>query len=387
MPVYRPLPRSARSRIVRIILHPTVHAMRTTLTLMGLLGFLSTTPGQDAPTRLFASGKEGYPRYRIPALLLAPSGDLLAVCEGRKGGRGLTGKVDIVLKRSADQGKTWSSLVLVAADGDNTVGNPCLLLDRTSGTIWMGLTRSLGTDTEEQIVAGTSKERTRVLVMSSKDSGKTWSEPRDISATARDSKWTWYGTGPGVGVQLASGRLVIPSYHAHEADRVYRAHMVYSDDHGKTWKRGASIGRDVSEGTVLERRDGLLLNARTIEGKERRAIAISKDGGETWGAVEHSPDLYDSHCQGSLARLTDAADGRPRWLFANPAGPGRRDLTVRLSFDEGKTWPRSKLLQTGDSQYSSLAALPDRRVGCLFDRWDAGNYQLDFTRFRPDELK
>lgn len=360
--------------------------MRHTLAAVALLFFLPESRAQDAPTHLFVSGKEGYPRYRIPSLLVAPNGDLLAVCEGRKDGGGLKGKIDIVMKRSGDLGKTWSKLVVVAADGENTLGNPCLLIDRKTDTIWMGMTRSLGADTEEGIVAGTSKERTRVLVVSSKDSGKTWGEPRDISDTARDPRWTWYGTGPGTGIQLKSGRLVIPSYHAHEKDKVYRSHMVFSDDGGKTWKRGDAVGRQIGECHVVERQDGSVsLNARTNEGKERRAVAVSKDGGATWSEAEHDA-LFDPHCQGCLLRLPDA-DGKPRWLFSNPAGPKRRDLTVRLSHDEGKTWPRSKLLQAGDAQYSSLALLPDGSVGCLFDRWESGNYQLFYTRFRLDELK
>jgi len=360
--------------------------MRPLLAIALLLASLAQSQAQDAPVHLFVSGKEGYPRYRIPSLLVAPNGDLLAVCEGRKDGGGLKGNIDIVMKRSTDLGKTWSKLEVVASDGDNTLDNPCLLTDKKTGTIWLGLTRSLGTDTEEGIVAGTSKERTRVFVISSKDSGKTWSEPRDISETARDPKWTWYGTGPGSGVQLKSGRLVIPSYHSHEKDKVYRSHMVFSDDGGKTWKRGDAVGRQIGECHVVEKQDGgLILNARTNEGKERRAIARSKDGGETWSEAEHDA-LYDPHCQGCLIRLPDA-DGKPQWLFSNPAGPKRRDLTVRLSFDEGKTWSRSKLIQAGDAQYSSLALLPDGTIGCLFDRWESGNYQLYYARFRLDDLK
>ncbi|MCE9562767.1 MAG: glycoside hydrolase [Planctomycetes bacterium] len=360
--------------------------MRPVLAIALLLAFIVESQAQDAPVHLFVSGKEGYPRYRIPSLLVAPNGDLLAVCEGRKDGGGLKGKIDIVLKRSSDLGKTWSKIVVVASDGDNTLGNPCLLADRKTGMVWMGLTRSLGTDTEEGIVAGTSKERTRVLVTSSKDSGKTWSEPLNISETARDPKWTWYGTGPGTGIQLKSGRLVIPAYHAHEKDGIYRSHMVFSDDGGKSWKRGDAVGRQIGECHVVEKQGGgLVLNARTNEGKERRAVAVSKDGGETWSEAEHDA-LFDPNCQGCVIRLPDA-DGKPRWLFSNPAGPKRRDLTVRLSTDEGKTWPRSKLLQAGDAQYSSLTLLSDGTVGCLFDRWEAGNYQLYYTRFRLDELE
>jgi len=345
---------------------------------------------QDVPAShlLFDSGKEGYKRYRIPALLTTPGGTVLAFCEGRKGGGGLTGDIDIVVKRSEDSGKTWSPLQVVADDGPHTLGNPCPVVDQKAGTIWLALTRSHGGDTEEQITAGTSRETTRVWITFSKDDGKTWAPPRDISTSARKSTWTWYGTGPGVGIQLKSGRLVIPSYHAEAGTRTYRSHMIYSDDHGKTWKLGADVGEMVSECQVAERSDGsLVLSTRTMKGKERRTIALSKDGGQTWSATSQDDSLYDPACQAMLFRLTEAGPKRTsRWLYSHPAGPKRRDLTVRLSYDEGRTWPIAKLLRAADSQYSCLALLPDQCIGCLYDCWVDGNYRLFFTRFSLDWL-
>jgi sialidase-1 len=110
-----------------------------------------------APTslRLFHSGQEGYPRYRIPSLLMTAKGSVLAICEGRKDGRGLTGNIDIVIKRSVDNGRTWNPLAVVADDGEHTLGNPCAVVDRRDGRIWLLLTRSHGKDVEDDIVAGT----------------------------------------------------------------------------------------------------------------------------------------------------------------------------------------------------------------------------------------
>jgi sialidase-1 len=336
---------------------------------------------------LFDSGRDGYGRYRIPSLVVTPSATVLAICEGRKDGGGLTGNIDLVLRRSRDGGKSWSPLEVVADDGANTLGNPCVLVDQSTKTVWLAFTRSLGTDTEEQIVAGTSRERTRVLLTKSTNDGEDWTEPIDISAMARQPGWTWYGTGPGAGIQLKSGRLVIPAYHAEEQTGVYRSHMVYSDDHGRTWKCGDPVGEHCGECHVVERLNGdLVLNARSNQGPQRRVTAVSRDGGASWTKATYDAALYDPHCQACAIRIPSAAGEVSRWLFSHPAGPGRRDLTVRLSHDEGQSWPVAKRLRTGDSQYSSLASLPDGSLGCLYDCWIDGNYRLLFVRFSESWL-
>lgn len=174
---------------------------------------LVTAAGPDQ-VLLFDSGRDGYGRYRIPSLIVTPSGTVLALCEGRKNGGGLTGDIDLVARRSTDSGKSWSPLEVIADDGANTLGNPCAVVDRSTKTVWLAYTRSLGSDTEE-----------------------------------------------------------------------------------------------------------------------------------------------------------------------HPAGPGRRNLTVRVSFDDGGTWPIAKRLREGDAQYSCLAKLPDGSIGCLYDCWENGNYRLFFVRF------
>lgn len=357
--------------------------------LAALLSFSWTAFAEPTTTTLlFDSGKEGYRRYRIPSLLTTAAGTVLAFCEGRKGGGGLTGDIDIVVKRSEDSGKTWQPLAVVADDGAETLGNPCPVIDRSDDTIWLALTRSRGEDTEDAIVNGKSPA-TRIMVTFSKDDGKNWAPLRDISAAGRKSNWTWYGTGPGIGIQLKSGRLLIPSYHAEAESKIYRSHMLFSDDHGKTWQLGDSVGDMVSECQVAERRDGgLVLSMRTLTGKGQRTIALSKDSGQTWSQTVLDANLYDPGCQASLFRWsTGGEQNKPFWLYSHPAGPkGRRDLTVRFSGDEGRSWTTSKLLRAGDSQYSCLAAMPDRSLGCLYDCWVDGNYRLFFVRFGADWL-
>jgi len=334
---------------------------------------------------LFHSGKEGYARYRIPALLAAPDGSLLAFCEGRKDGGGLNGDIDLILKRSADSGRTWGPIERIMDDGDNTLGNPCPVIDRSNGTLWLAYTRSLGSDVENEIVKGTSRERTRVLITHSKNSGRTWSKPIDLTARLRRENWAWYGTGPGIGIQLKDGRLVIPAYHSVLPSGDYESHLIYSDDHGKTWKLGGTVGGNSSECQVAQRRDGTLyLNARTLRRTQYRTIATSRDRGASWSRPQFDKALFDPPCQAALLVLP--GQKRPLWLFSHPAGPKRRNLTVRVSFDEGLTWPRSRLLVAGDAQYSSLALLPDGRLGCLFESWRNDNYQILFARFEKKWL-
>ena len=204
----------------------------------------------QAPQRvmLFDSGKEGYyPRHRIPVVIVAPNKDVLAFSEGRVGGGGFTGDIDIVVKRSSDSGKTWGPVKKIADNGPHTFGYPTPVIERQTGTLWLLFTRSRGDDLEKDIVTGTSKERTGVFIMSSKDSGITWSAPRDISATTRRPEWTWYGLGSGIGLQLQSGRLVIPAYHNVEGTRDFSSHVIYSDDRGETWQLGGDVGGETGE--------------------------------------------------------------------------------------------------------------------------------------------
>lgn len=342
---------------------------------------------------LFVSSQQPYPRFRIPALIVTPKGTLLAFCEGRRGGRGLFGDIDIVVRRSSDNGQTWKKLEVVADDGTDTLGNPCPVIDQKTGTLWLLMTVSPGELSEEQICDGAAKLGTRVLVTSSTDDGVTWAKPRDITSEAKQPEWTWYGTGPGVGIQLASGRLFIPSYHAEPKTKTYRSHSLFSDDAGQTWQIGTSLGDHTSESAALQRADGsLYYSARTVVGKEERTVGNSADQGKTFEQVGFDSTLYDSHCQASLLALSPAAieqlaaennsidESKPLWIYSYPAGPERRNLTFRTSTDEGRTWTNPKLLQDGDAQYSSLAELPDGTIGCLFEAWRDKNYQLYFAR-------
>jgi sialidase-1 len=340
-------------------------------------------------THVFVAGERGYHTYRIPSLYVTPNGTLVAFCEGRKHARSDTGDIDLVLKRSFDNGATWEAMQVIADGGPNTVGNPCPVVDRDTGTIWLPLTRNLGEDKESQIMARTSKGTREVLIMKSTDDGATWSEPVEITETTKSPDWTWYATGPGCGIQLASGRLLIPCDHAVAVSKMYRSHVIYSDDNGESWQLGGVVGDKVNECQVVELQDGsLLINMRSYHQEDCRAIATSKDGGLTWSQVTLDQTLMEPVCQASLLRFTDERTyTKNRLLFSNPASTTRINLTVRLSYDEGKSWPVSKALYEGPSAYSALAVLPDMTIGCLYERGSKTPYEtITFSRFPVEWL-
>jgi sialidase-1 len=350
-------------------------------------------PVQSTP---FVSGTEGYNTFRIPAIAVNGVGHLLAICEGRKGGGGDAGDIDTVCKLSEDGGKTWGRLGVIWDDRTNTCGNPCVVRDVETGVIWLLQTWNRGDDRESQIINQTSQDTHRVFVSSSSDDGRTWSKAREITSYVKLTNWTWYATGPGAGIQLQHGphmgRLVIPCDHIEAGTKQYFSHVIYSDDHGKSWKLGGTTPSDqVNECEVVERADGaLLLNMRSYDpAKKARQSAISRDGGRTWAEQKIVPELVDPICQASIRRLSWPQVGRPGVvLFANAASQRRERMTVRASFDDGQTWPVARLLTAQPAAYSCLVALPDGSIGLLYESGPKHPYQaVVFSSFTLDWLK
>jgi sialidase-1 len=350
-------------------------------------------------TPVFVGGTDGYHTYRIPALLVSRKGTLLAFCEGRKNSRSDTGDIDLLVRRSTDGGKTWSSQQVVWDDGANTCGNPCPVVDQTTGVIWLPLTWNHGEDPERQINSGAGKDTRRAFLCHSEDDGLTWSKPQEITAAVKRPEWRWYATGPGVGIQLKrgpwKGRLLIPCDHTDPSPddpAGDRSHVIYSDDHGKIWQLGGTITPAVNECQVVELADGtLMMNMRNYgRAQNMRAVATSTDGGLTWSSVRHDPVLVEPVCQASFLRYTmQPPDDRNRVIFSNPAPakPSRREMTVRMSYDEGQTWPVSRVLWAGPAAYSCLAVLPDGGIACLFEAGEQNAYErITFARFRREWL-
>lgn len=356
-------------------------------------------------TDVYVSGADGYHTYRIPAIVKSRAGTLLAFAEGRKTGRGDAGNIDLLVKRSTDGGKTWGKQILVWDEADNTAGNPCPVVDEKTGAIILLSTHNLGTDKETDIINKRSKSTRTVWVLRSEDDGLTWSKATEITATTKDPSWGWYATGPGNGIQLQkgphAGRLVIPANHSFDDPNgtlrggkySHRAHAIYSDDGGKTWKLGGNTGAGTNESQIVELAEpagGLLDNMRSYFGRSQRTHSISKDGGLTWTTPEDQPTLVEPVCQASIIRQSFPSAGKPGLiLFSNPADPKARvKMTVRGSTDDGKTWPTKLVLTASHAAYSSLVAVDANTAACLYERGEKGPYEkIVLASFSTSDLK
>lgn len=324
---------------------------------------------------LWLGGAGGYFCYRIPALVVCRSGRVLAFCEARRDSCHDYGKIDLMLRRSDDGGLTWGEpVVLAAEDGDVTMGNPCPIVDRDTGTVHLLYCRN----------------NQRAFYVRSDDEGETWTPPRELSAELRGAPVDWRrcATGPGHGLQLRSGRLLAPVWLNGEGGW-YRSGCLLSDDHGDTWRAGGLVPEAIAncnECLAFERRDGTVyLTVRYGERDGQRAWALSRDGGESWSPPVRLAGVDDPTVQASALPLPGLL---PRVLFSNPDHPSqRRWLTVRLSYDDGSTWPVAKRLTDDLSAYSDLALLPDGTILCLFEHGTKRySDKLTLVRFTLDWL-
>lgn len=335
-------------------------------------------------TKVFISGTDGYHTYRIPAIIVTEKGTILAFCEGRKDEGSDAGDIDILLKRSFDNGKTLSKQQKIWDDSSNTCGNPCPIVDRQTGSIHLLMTWNRGDDKEKEIINKVSNDTRRVFVSSSTDDGETWDKPREITSDVKKSEWTWYATGPGAGIQIErgehTGRLVAPCDHIEAETKDYYSHIIYSDDHGKSWKLGGSSPQpQVNECQVVEiSQNRLMLNMRNYDRRfHNRQTSLSADGGEGWYDQKFDLDLIEPICQASLRAASWNVDSTRKYLFfSNPADTSNRiNITIKISLDEGKSWPRSKVLHSGPSAYSDLAIIESEKVACLFEAGEKHPYE------------
>ena len=269
---------------------------------------------------------DGYHTYRIPAVISAKNGDLRAFCEGRKNSTRDTGDIDLLLKSSMDGRRTWGPQQLVWDDASNACGNPCPVLDESTGTLLLLLTHNIGTNHQREISNRTS-EGTRIFwITHSTSHGAKWRQPTDISSAAKARSWTWYATGPGLGIRIQfgphAGRLVILCDHgdtdASGENYVGGSHTLYPDDHG-------AMG-PVCQGSILRHLSGML-------------------------------------------------------LFSNPASKTRVKLTVRASHDEATSQHNVAVLHTGPSAYSNRVPLDTNSIGCLYENGEKQPYdKITFAR-------
>ncbi|RLD87131.1 MAG: exo-alpha-sialidase [Bacteroidetes bacterium] len=347
---------------------------------------------------LWTAGVGEHNNCRIPSLIVSPAGTVLAFCEGREGGD--SGDINLLMKRSDDNGKTWSQEQIIWDDRSNSCGNPCPVVDEETGRIWLFMTWNDGDDHETKIIQKTSKYARLPYSCYSDDDGITWSTPTDMSATCRDTTWGWYATGPGFGIQIKKGtykgRLIIPANHSYDDPEgnkgggtfSYGSHVLFSDDHGENWKMSQSIKPGCNESQLTELSDGtLLMNMRSYNGPKSRAISTSKDGGASWSVISHDPQLVESRCQASILNFGEFLDHEMQ-LFTNPAVPnGRTHLTLKTSFDDCKSWSNSKLIYAGPAAYSCLTRLANGKIGIFFEAGTERLYEkLVFVSFDADEI-
>ena len=281
-----------------------------------------------------------------------------------------------------DPGEGWSA------------SNPTPVADRTNGRVWILYNRwepGHGTNSSEP---GTTNNQS--WARSSDDNGRSWSEAVDLTRATRDFEdWGAIFFGPGGAVQARSGRLIVPAARKTDTTTIWgaagdysgtlhfmRAYAVFSDDHGASWKRGKLLHALSNENQLVELADGAIMMDARQNGGGRRWVAISGDGGGTWSRPLTGQQLTPV-CT-SIERFTSraAGDDRDRILWTGPAGPGRRNLVVRVSYDEGQTFRGEKVIYGGLAAYSDLAILRDKTVGVLWERGVSGGYQfITFTRF------
>lgn len=366
---------------------------------------------------LYVSGQGAYVLYRIPALAVTTAGTILAFCEARKYTGRDSDQIDLFLRRSFDNGKTFEGVQLVATQEDWVCGNPAPVVDRDTGTIWLLFCKNRRDGNEKMICEGNAPRT--VWVTCSDDDGATWAEPKEITASVKLPEWSWYATGPCHGIQLKGGRLLVPGNHVVLKDRTRQdpthSHILYSDDHGQSWQLGGNADEGTNESTAVETINGwLCLNSRNRprlpDGGNYRAVSWSRDGGESFSPVVHDAALPEPICQGSLCRFTtEETHGRNRVLFSNPAARthdplavalspvppatatidprARHHLTVRLSYDECRTWPVARVLHLGPAAYSDLCVASDMSICCMYERGREDPYEsIAFARFNLEWL-
>jgi sialidase-1 len=347
---------------------------------------------------------DGVHTYRIPALATSAKGTLLCVYDMRRRmGRDLQEDIDIGLSRSTDGGRSWNPVRVIMDMGEygglpqeqNGCSDPGIIVDRQTGEIfcfavWMngkpGKHQWTGDGSESGYEIGKSAQ---FLVVRSQDDGLTWSKPENLTRKLKQEAWWLFAPSPQQGIQLADGMLVMPSQGRDEKGKEFSTIMV-SRDHGANWTVATPAYSGGSECQVAQLGDGsLMLNMRN-EHERFRAVFTTRDFGRTWEPHPTNRNaIMEPNCNGSLLRVDYEAAGEKKHvlLFANPhTQKGRTHHTIQVSWDDGRTWPRSHhlLLDEGlGAGYPSLTRVDDQHVGIVYE---GSQSHLVFERLSLDEL-
>ena len=358
---------------------------------------IDTTPA----VTVFESGSQGYKSFRIPAIIKAPDGTLLAFAEGRVDGGADFGHVKIVLRRSKDQGKSWGALSVAASNGDLQAGNPAPVVDYSDPAYPKGrifLFYNTGNVDEGRM---RKKEGVReIWYVTSTDNGRSWSDPVNITDQTNKidqpnlnprwnhpEDWRSYANTPGHAMQLKTGhykgRIYVAANHSQGAPKAdftdYVAHGFYTDDHAKSFhisQNNAFPGSN--ESTAAELSKGrLLMNSRDQSGRQRnRIIAISSNGGQSWDTTYYDKQLPDPICEGAILTLNYGKKHNTLAFSNNASRSGRDSLTLRISYDDAQSWPVQYLIEASNTAYSDIVQVSKNEVGILYEA--AGYRKIKF---------
>lgn len=361
--------------------------MRITLTI--LISFISFLAFSQNPSAQIATGaysqnlfsEEMNPEvscYRIPAIITAANGDIIAAIDERVPSCGdlkWSKDINIVIRRSSDNGDTWSDIeTIIDFTFGQSASDPSMILDETTGEIFL-FYNYMDLDKKKDVFY--------LHVVKSMDNGETWSTPIDI--TSQIAKEEWHGDfkfiTSGRGIQTRSGKLVHTLVNLEKG-----LHLFGSDDHGKSWYLIDTPIQPANESKIIELNDGTWMINSRVNGQKLRYIHTSSNEGISWNS---NPDttLIDPNCNASIIRYTSVKDGfkKNRLLFSNAKKiDGRENMTVRISYDEGNSWSEGKTIYTGGSAYSSMSILKNGDIGLFFEKDDYK--ENSFVRFSLEWL-
>jgi len=347
------------------------------------------------------ANQDGVHTYRIPGMVTSNKGTLLAVYDVRHDtSSDLQGDIDVGLSRSTDGGETWEPMETIMNMGtwenrslsENGIGDPAILVDRITGTIWVaglwihGYPDTRAWNSSQQGIA--PEETGQFVLVKSEDDGLTWSDPINITDQIKQPEWYLLLMGPGNGITMSDGSLVFASQYKDENGMPWSS-IVYSSDGGEIWSISEPVRSNTTESQVVELEDGkLMINMRDNRGGAR-SVYTTTDMGNTW--QEHSSSrsfLQEPVSMASLIRSNPEGSGYNHnyLLFSNPNNTvSRVNMTMKLSKDQGVTWPSKYQVLLNENRgfgYSSLTMVGEETVGILYE----GVRDLYFQKIRLDEL-
>lgn len=347
--------------------------------------------GEFHESLVFRAGDDGLAVFHVFGLTTTVAGSVLAFAEARIAQHDADPH-HLAVRRSRDGGRTWEPLRYVRrSDGTQSLVNPTPLVDRSTGRIFLFHAECF----RDEGNTGGSPDSSRLYVVSSDDDGQTWTEPVELTHLfdGDPNARRMHMPGPGHGIQLSDGRLMLQVWHRREiafpaAERQYGVSVIVSDDGGATWEAGGEVPLDpaypLNEARLIERPDGALvvLGRYASGGTHPRITSVSTDGGATWSpAVLDAATRPVNAIDTGVARLTGLGPREDsRVVFSRTDSPTRRNMTVSISYDEGMSWPYSRVLTEGPASYSDTVALPDGRIGVLYGREHQPGVTTSFSR-------